>query len=360
VLRIAGLLVIGAVVGVLIYYSPSFFAREQVEQAPPRLDMGGTSTGFVVVDGQWKRKYRDEKGVQLGYESTGSTAGVARLLDGTSTVAFTHGALTPEQRQKAKEKGGEVVEVPILFFGVAPVYNVKEFKDKEPLKLTGELLADIFMGKVTKWNDPAIEKLNPKLAPLPATPITVVHRKESSGTTLVFTEYLDSVSKEWREKMGKPANEIKWPTGDKFVAEPRNLGVATAVFRTEGAIGYVDRMFTQYDDIKLDYAAVENKDKSAFVRAEPENMTAAAAGLPDDLVFNLANKPGKDAYPISGAIYAICFQAQPADKRQRVVDFLRWAVHEGQPQVAKMTFAPLPAELVKRVDQKLDTIKAAQ
>jgi phosphate transport system substrate-binding protein len=361
--RIGIFLVVGVIAGVLIYFSPRFFSQKETVAAHSQLKMGGTNTLFVVVENQWKKKYRDEKGVELDYVSTGSTAGVDQLLEGKSSVAFTHGALSPEQRQKAKEKGGDVVHIPVLFFGVAPVYNVKELKDKPPLNLTGELLADIFMGKITKWKDPAIEKINPGVV-LPDIPITVVHRSDSSGTTLVFTEYLDAATAAngaWRNKMGKPASRIEWPAGPNFVGADRNLKVAETVNKTEGAIGYVDRMYTTYDEMKLDYAAIQNKDKSAFVRAEPENMTAAVAGLlanlPDDLVFDLADKPGKDAYPISGAIYAVCFQNQPGDKRQQVVDFLHWAVHEGQPAVAKMTYAPLPPELVKRVDQKLETIK---
>jgi phosphate transport system substrate-binding protein len=125
----------------------------------------------------------------------------------------------------------------------------------------------------------------------------------------------------------------------------------------------VDRLFTSYEDMALDYAALQTRDKTGFVRAEPENVTAAAAGIladiPEDLSFDLANKPGKDAYPISGVIYAVCYGTQPEALRQRVVDFLRWATHEGQQHAAKMTFAPLPPDLVTRVDQKLQAIKAA-
>jgi phosphate transport system substrate-binding protein len=356
--RVAVIAVIGLVAGVLIYLSPQFFNRQEAGPEYPHLKIGGTSTVYVVVENRWRRQYRDAKGVELDYDSTGTTAGVNRLLDGSYAIAFTHGALTAEQRQRAREKGGDVVHIPVLIFGVAPVYHVKELKGKPPLNLTGELLADIYLGKVTRWDDPAIRAINPGL-PLPPTPITVVHREESSGTTLVFTEYLHEVSGEWGQRVGKPASEVNWPVG---VAAARNLGVATRVFETEGAIGYVDRMFTSYEEMVLDYPALQNKDKTAFVRAEPEAMTAAAAGLipalPDDLVFGLVNKPGKDAYPISGVVYAVCLQTQPAATRQRVVDFLRWATHEGQAPAAKMTYAPLPPELVRGVEQKLETIKA--
>jgi phosphate transport system substrate-binding protein len=356
--RLLALFAVGAAVGLAIYLSPQFLTPKEEQPTYPRLELGGTSTAYVVVENEWKTKYRDQKGVSLSYDSSGTTAGVNRLIDGTYAIAFTHGPLSAEQRQKAKEKGGDVIQIPVFLCGVAPVYNLKELKGKPALNLTGEVLADIFLGKIKTWNDPAIKTINPGVD-LPATAISVVHRKDSSGTTQIFTEYLAAVSPAWREKVGPPASEVKWPVG---ASAPRNLGVATKVYETEGAIGYVDRMFTSYDLMVLDYAAVQNHDKSAFVRAEPEGMTAALAGLgsniPEDLSFDLTNKPGKDSYPISGVIYAACRESQPAGRRQAVVDFLHWATHDGQPHAAKMSYAPLPADLTKRIDQRLDTIKS--
>jgi phosphate transport system substrate-binding protein len=356
--RILVLLVIGAGLAALVYFSPAFFASKEQKSSAPQLKVGGTSVVYVIVENRWKGKYRDAAGVEVAYESTGSTTGAERMIDNTYAIAFTHAPLSEGQRKKAREKGGDVVHIPVLVCGVAPVYNVKELKGKPPLKITGEVLADIFLGKIKKWNDPALEALNPGVA-LPPTSITVVHRKESSGTTLLFTEYLAAVSAAWRDKVGPPASRVKWPVGEEAA---RNLGVATQVHRTEGAIGYVDRLFTSYEDMKLDYAAVQNKDKTAYIRAEPENLTAAVRGIlaeiPEDLGFDLANKPGKDAYPISGVIYAVCYQAQPEANRKRVVDFLRWATHEGQPFAAKMDYAPLPPELVERIDRRLEAIKA--
>ncbi len=356
---IGGVVLLGAVLAVAIFYAPQFLAREETPPAYPRLHIGGTSTVFVIAENGWKTSYRDAKGVQLAYESTGTTAGVKRLVDRTYAVVFTHGPLSAEQLKLAREKGGEVVQVPVLLCGVAPIYNVKELKgSKTPLRLTGPLLAEIFLGKITQWNDPALRAVNPDLK-LPPTKITVVHREESSGTTLIFTEYLDAVSEAWRAKVGPPASEIAWPVG---IATKRNLGVAQLVYETEGAIGYVDRMFTTYDVMEIDYAAMETKDKSGFVRAEPENMTAAAAAVAaeihDDLTFNLANTAGKDAYPISGVIYAACYQKQAEPDRKRVADFLHWVVHEGQPHARNMSYAALPEALVARIDRKLDTIAA--
>ena len=344
----------------LMYFTPHLFVHEAQAESHPRLKVGGTSTVFVIVDNRWRTKYLDEKGVEVNYESTGTTSGINRMLDGTYAIAFTHGPVTAEQREKAKAKGSDVVHIPVLLCGVAVVYNVKELNGKEPLKLTGDLLADIFMGKIKEWNDPAIKAINSGVD-LPATKITVVHREDSSGTTQLFTDYLAAVSPTWKEKVGPPASEIKWPVG---VGASRNLGVAIKVSETEGAIGYVDRMFTSYGEINLNAAAILNKDKTGFIRPEPENVTAAAAGnlaeISEELTINLANKSGKDSYPISGVVYAVCFQKQPEATRQQVADFLHWATHEGQPHAARMTYAPLPPELVARTDQKLDAMKAAK
>jgi phosphate ABC transporter phosphate-binding protein len=359
-LRVLILGLIGVVLAAVVYLSPRFLVGDEKAPNTPRLKMGGTSVVHVAVENRWRMAYNKAKDVLLDYESTGTTTGVERLTDHTFTVAFTHAPLTTAQQEQARAKGGDVVHVPVLLCGVAVVYNVKELKGKPPLQVTGEVLADIFMGKIKTWDDPALKKLNPDVT-LPATPITVVHRKDSSGTTLLFTQYLADVSKEWKEQVGAKS-EVKWPVG---TSTPRNLGVAQLVDRAEGSIGYVDRLFTTYEDIKLDHLAIQNHDKSAFVRAEPKNMTEAVKGIlgeiPESLAFDLANKPGKDAYPICGVIYAVCYRNQPEPQRKQVVEFLRWATHEGQePATKTAAFAPLPQELVTRVDKQIESIQAKQ
>jgi phosphate transport system substrate-binding protein len=355
--RLLAILVIGAALCLSVYFSPRLFTREE----PPgyvRLKTGGTSVVAVIVDNRWRTVYRHEKGVQVDYESTGSTTGLARLIDKTYAIAFTHAPMSPVQREKARAAGGEVLHVPIVLCAVIPVYNVKELKDKPPLKFTGEVLADIYLGKIKTWNHPTLVELN-KDVPLPPTPITVVHREDSSGTTLLFTDYLASASGEWRERFGTGKAELNWPVGE---ARPRNLGVAMHVNEKDGAIGYVDRLYASNDEIVLQYGAIQNRDKTAFVRAEAENMTAAAQGtlaeVPEDLTFDLINKPGKDSYPITGVIYAVCYRTQPDPTRKEVGEFLQWATHEGQGYAKKMDYAPLPAELVRRVDQRLQLLTA--
>ncbi len=361
VARILVMLVIATVIGLLIYFSlPLYFGTNKPKSVRPQLMTGGTSAIFVVTENLWKRKYSKDQGVDLVCESAGTTIGVTRMLDKTYAIAFTHGPVSAELREKAQKSGCEVVHVPLLLCGVVPAYHVDQLKDKTPLNFTGEILADIFLGKIKQWNDPALKAVNPGVN-LPATKLTVVHREDSSGTTQFFTEYLAAVSADWaKEVQPAAAAEIKWPVGEKAA---RNQGVAIKIHEIDGAIGYVDRLFTSFQDITLDYGAVQNKDKSAFVRAEPANLTAAArailAEIPADLTFDLINKPGKESYPITGVIYAVCLDKQSETSRKPIVDFLRWATHDGQADVVKSDFAPLPTELVQRVDRRLDAIKPA-
>ena len=343
----------------LVYYSPAFLSKE--DKAPPvdRLTTGGTSSVQLMIENRWRSAYRQAKGIQIDYSSAGSTVGVKRLIEKDFAIAFTHAAMTAEQEAQARSTGGKVVQIPVLLCAAVPIYNVKELHGKAPLRFSGEVLADIFLGKIATWNDPALRQINEGVD-LPDKPITVVHRADSSGTTFIFSEYLAGASQAWREKFGSSANsELKWPVG---VGKPRNAGVAYHVMDTDGAIGYVDLVYAGLPDVKFQDGAVQNKDRSAFIKATPENMTAALKGLsaghPADLVFSLTNQPGRDAYPISGVIYAACYRVQPAAHRQKVVDFLHWVIHDGQKYAAGMSYAPLTPELVERADQAIDLIKA--
>jgi phosphate transport system substrate-binding protein len=251
-----------------------------------------------------------------------------------------------------------MLHIPVALCAVVPIYHLKELEGKPPLKLTGAVLADIFLGKISQWNDPALKALNEGVK-LPDTKITVVHRKDSSGTTFLFAKYLGEVSPEWLKKIGPAKNDIKWPVG---VEAYRNQGVAAEVWQTDGAIGYVDRIFAKYPGVE--HAALQNRDQTAFIHADAPNMTAALKGmaseLPEDLTFSLTNRPGKDSYPISGGIWAVCYESQPAADGKMVKEFLQWATHDGQTYVTEMTYAPLPEELIERVDKQLKLIKTGR
>jgi phosphate transport system substrate-binding protein len=354
--RILILVVIGGLLAAAVYASPRFLIKEEPTPSFTNLKTGGTSVVSVLVENRWRPLYLKEKNIKIDYESTGSTAGVDQMMQKQLAIAFTHAPMTPEQRNKAKEAGGEVIHVPIVLCSVVPVYNISQLKGKKPINFTGEVLGKIFLGTIRTWNDPELKAINRDLD-LPATPITVVHREDSSGTTLIFTDYLSKACPQWKEKFPRGAAEIAWPVG---IGAKRNLNLAIEVANKDGAIGYVDLLYTHFRELELEYGAIQNADKSAFLRADRENMTAAAqaslADVHDDLTFDPANRPGSKSYPISGVIYAICYRKQPDASRSLVVDFLHWATHEGQEFAEKMSYAPLPPELIGRVDQRLKLI----
>jgi phosphate ABC transporter phosphate-binding protein len=360
VARLLVIVLIGAVLSLLVYFSPAFFNKEDKSSSAARLKTGGTSSVNLMVENRWRNAYRKDKGIEVDYDSTGSTTGITQMIDKDLAIAFTHAAITGEQKAKARSKGGEIVQIPVVLCAAVPIYNVKELRDKVPLKFTGELLADIFLGKIDKWNDPALKKLNEDID-LPDKKIAVVHREDSSGTTFIFSDYLAGASDAWREKIGQGSSEIKWPVGE---GKPRNHGVAYHVMDTDGAIGYVDLIFADLPDAVFQHGAVQNKDKTAFIRAAPANITAALrsmpASIPEDLTFNLTNQPGNDSYPISGVIYAVCYQTQPASDKQKVVDFLHWVTHDGQKLAADLSYAPLTVELAERAEQKTSFIEAGR
>ncbi len=354
--RILVIVVVGAILGVGVYFAPKLMTKETKPPALPfhdTLAVGGTSTADLIIENGWRTAYKMQNKIQIDYKSDGSTKGVAQMIKGTYPIAFTHAPLTEAQKKEAKDKG-ELVQVPAVLCSVVPIYNVEELKKKPPLKFTGEVLAKIFLGKIKKWNDPELKKINEGVA-LPDTKITVVHREDSSGTTSLFTDYLATVSPEWKEKVGK-GSKVEWPVGE---AEKRSENLVKRVQKTEGAIGYVDLVYATF--WALPYGSVQNKDKE-FIHAKAKNITAAAqenlSEIHDDMGFDLINKPGKESYPISGAIWAVCYQNQPATDRKKVVDFLQWVTDkDGGQTFATTAYAQLPKELASRVETKLKTIK---
>jgi phosphate ABC transporter phosphate-binding protein len=353
------LVVVGTILVAGIYFASAFFYRDP-EASVPRLKTGGTASAFFMLDG-WKKPYREAKGVEVDYDNTGSTRGVTGMIEKTYAVGFTHAPMTEEQTKQAREKGGEVLHLPVVICAVVPVYNVKALADDKPLQFDGDVLAKIFLGQIDRWNNDAIKKLNPNVADkLPDEKIEVIHRKDSSGTTYIFANYLYGASDLWKETMKEPKSEIEWKVG---TGAERNHGVAAKVAETEGAIGYVELLHVHKDGGDLQYGAVQNQEKTAYIHAGPDNMTAAAESLGDnlgdELTFDLTNRPGKNSYPICGTIWAVCYRNQPAAEQTKVVDFLRWVTHDGQALAAKRTYAPLPDEVARRVDEKLKSIKGA-
>jgi phosphate transport system substrate-binding protein len=365
--RLTVILLIGAGLCSLAYFGQdrivAYFVKDTSPPKYERLRTGGTSVVAFLLENRWQAAYQKAKGIDIVYDSTGSTQGVDRMIDQQYAIGFTHARITDKQRQAALARGGEVIHVPIVICAVVPIYNLKELKAKPPLNFTGEVLADIFLGKIKRWNDPALKKLNETVTEqpgarvvLPDTEISVVHRSDSSGTTSIFTDFLASASPAWAKGMGSSRSQLDWPVGQ---GAARNHGVAELVYSTEGAIGYTDLLYTSFGN--LQYGAVQNRDRNAFIRATSKNMTAAVHGLladiPDDLTFPLTNVRGQAAYPICGAVWAVCYRNQPAANYQHVIDFLEWITHAGQQFAADMSYAPLPEELVRRAEEKIKSIQ---
>ena len=314
-----------------------------------QIDGAGATFPYPIYS-KWFSDYNKlHPTVQINYQSIGSGGGIRQLSNQTVFFGATDGPMTAEQIAAA---GRKIVHLPTVLGAVVPVYNIPGV-DAE-LKFTGPLLADIFLGKVTRWNDPALAQLNPGVS-LPGTEITVVHRSDGSGTSYIFADYLAKVSPEWKAKVGV-ATSVNWPAG---VGGKGNEGVAGLVRQSPGSIGYVELIYALQN--KIDYGTVKNLDGN-FVRASLESVTAAAAAtegkMPADFRVSITNAPGKDAYPIASFTW-ILLPESPKDKNKgkMMVDFMRWALADGQKQAAALGYAPLPASVVQLELAALNRIK---
>jgi phosphate transport system substrate-binding protein len=315
-----------------------------------RLNGGGSSFVNPMMS-KWTSEYDKAKAVQVNYQSMGSGHGIQQMIAKTIDFGCTDAPLNDEQLNKAKETGGDVVHIPLVMGAVVPIYNLKEVKER--LKFSGPVLADIYLEKIKKWNDPELAKLNPGIA-LPDQDILTVHRSEGSGTTYIWVEYLSKISPGWKEKIGV-STSVNWPGG---VAAKGNEGVAGKIAQSPGAIGYVELIYALQNNIP--FGLVQNQD-GQFIKPSLESVTAAAKGaltaIPEDLRYSLTNAPGHDAYPISGTVWAVVYVHQPPGKGKGVVDFLRWITHDGQRYTKDLDYARLPDELVARLEKKLDQIR---
>jgi phosphate transport system substrate-binding protein len=246
---------------------------------------------------------------------------------------------------------GKILHIPTVAGAVVITYNLT---NNPKLKLDGSTLADIFLGNITKWNDPKIAALNPDVK-LPATDIVVVHRSDGSGTSFIFTDYLSSVSPVWLDSVGK-GTSVKWPTGIGLGAKG-NEGVAGQVKQLPGAIGYVELIYANQN--KLPFADLKNA-AGNFIAPSLDSVTAAlaTAKIPDDFRFSMVNAPGDQAYPISGTTWLLVYEQQKnADKGKKLVEFLNWALISGETVAPSLDYAPLPAAVQQRVLERIKTIK---
>jgi phosphate transport system substrate-binding protein len=310
---------------------------------------GGGSTFVRPIMEHWAQIYQNRSPTRVEYTAVGSSKGIEgvtlKLLDFGCTDAY----MTDEQLQAA---GGKILHLPLVLGAVVPTYNVPPAGTNVALRFTGPLLANIFLGQITNWNDPAIAVNNPGVK-LPDLPITVVYRKDGSGTSSIWTDYLSKASAVWKERVGS-GTKVAWPTG---IGAEKNDGVADAVSRNRGAIGYVELSFALANG--LPSGQVKNA-AGAFITPSIESVTAAAAGaldkIPGDFRFSLTDAPGPASYPIAGTAWAVLFVDQPSIKQVEMLDFLRWTVGEGQAYAGDLKYAPLPDELCALVQQALNDI----
>ena len=317
-------------------------------------DLTGAGATFPYpLYSKWFDAYAAKSGVKINYQPIGSGGGIRQLSEQTVDFGGTDAPMT--DAELAKAKGGAVLHIPTALGAVSIVYNLADVA--QPIKLTGDVLAAIYQGQITKWNDARIASLNSG-AKLPATDILVVHRSDGSGTSYVFTDYLASVNKAWATKPGK-GKEVQWPVG---LGAKGNDGVAGQVKQTPGAIGYVELVYANQN--KMSTALLKNA-AGEFVAPSIASVTAAAAGaaakLPatTDYRVSIVNASGAGVYPISSFTWIILY-AKPADaaKGKKVTDFLKWALSaEGQGMEAPLDYAPLPDKMRSDLLAKLDTVK---
>ena len=312
---------------------------------------GAGATFPYPIYSKWFSEYNKlHPNVQINYQSIGSGGGIRQLSERTVFFGASDQPMSNEMLAKAP---GAILHFPTVLGAVVPVYNIAGLNTQ--IKFTGPVLADIFLGKITKWNDPALATINPGVA-LPSGNITVAHRSDGSGTTFVFADYLSKVSPEWKQKVGANSS-LNWPVG---VGGKGNEGVAGLVTQTPGSIGYVELVYALQS--KITYGAVQNQ-SGEFIVPEVKSVTAAAAGamptLPKDFRVSITNAPGAGAYPISSFTWILLYE-NPQDKNQARImnDFMTWALKDGQAMAAALGYAPLPDQLVPMELEQLSRIKA--
>lgn len=308
---------------------------------------GAGATFPYPLYSKWFDDYaKIDPSVRFNYQSIGSGGGQKQILAQTVDFGASDGPMSDENLAKAP---GKLLHIPTVAGAVVVTYNLA---DTPMLKLDGPLIADIFEGKLTSWNDPRIAKLNPGTK-LPASDLIVVHRSDGSGTSYIFTDYLSGVSKDWEKHVGRNTS-VKWPTG---LGAKGNEGVAGQVKQLPGTIGYVELAFAHQN--KLPTAQIKNA-AGNFITPSLESVTEALASakVPDDFRFSMVNPPGEKAYPIAGTTWLLVYQEQKdAAKGQKLVEFLNWALTKGEGMAATLDYAPLPAELGKRILEEIKSIK---
>jgi phosphate transport system substrate-binding protein len=324
---------------------------------------GSTATGGQMLQGsgstfvkpmmdKWTSEFgKIEQGTRIDYTGTGSGAGIKAIQSRTVDFGASDAAMSDDELKQAT--GGEIVHIPVVLGAVVLTYNVPGLT--EPLKLTPEIVSDIYLGKIKRWDDAKIKAENPNAA-LPASDITPVFRADGSGTSDVFTDYLSKTVREWKEKIGRTKNP-QLPQGIG-IGGKGNEGVMGQVKNTPNTIGYVELTFAKANNLPA--AHIKNS-AGTFIEPNSDSVSAAAAGMtasaPDDLRFEITNAAGANAYPISGIVFVLAYkEQQDAAKGAALANFLWWATHDGDKFVRDLHYAPIPAELVTKAEAKIDSL----
>ncbi|HEY6251178.1 MAG TPA: phosphate ABC transporter substrate-binding protein PstS [Candidatus Angelobacter sp.] len=320
--------------------------------AETKLNGAGATFPNPIYSKWFDEYHKQHPDIEINYQSKGSGAGIRQLTEGTVDFGASDGPMTDDQLKAAKEKRGtDIIHIPTVLGAVVPAYNLPDVSGE--IKFSGETLAGIYLGQITKWSDPAFTKDNPGVK-LPDKPIVVVHRAEASGTSYIFTDYLSKVSPEWQQKVGKGA-AVQWPTG---LGQQGNEAVAGMVKQMDGAIGYVELIYALQN--KISFGPVKNS-AGEYVKASLESTTAAAASvkeMPDDFRVSITNPPGKTAYPIASFTWLLIpLKWSDSVKEKAMVDYLNWMVDSGEKMTESLFYAPLPKNVATKVKAKIKEIK---
>ena len=302
---------------------------------------GAGSTFVYPILSKWSEAYSKAKGVQVNYQSIGSGGGIAQIKAATVDFGASDAPLPPDQLAAAG-----LTQFPLVIGGVVPVVNIEGIGAGQ-LRFNGKLLADLYLGKIKRWNDPEVAALNPSLK-LPDVAVNVVHRSDGSGTTFNWVNYLSKVSPEWKEKVGE-GTSVSWPVG---IGGKGNEGVAEYVNRIKGSIGYVEYAYVLQN--KMKFGLVENS-AGKFISPDASAFQAAAASADwasaKDFYLVITNAPGATAYPISATVFVLMYrQPKDAARTAHALDFFKWALENGQSLANSLDYVPLPATLVSQIE----------
>ncbi len=328
----------------------AFLALPAVGQTT--LNGAGATFPYPMYSKWFSEYHKAHPEVQINYQSIGSGGGIRQVTEATVEFGASDMPMTDAQLKEAEAKlKTKVLNLPTVLGAVVPAYNIPGVS--EELKFTPQLLADIFLGKISNWSDPAISKVNSGIK-LPNQEIVIVHRSDGSGTTFIWTDYLSKISPEWKSEVGANTS-VKWPKG---LGGKGNEGVAGSIRQLPGSIGYVELIYALQN--KIPYGSVQNA-AGAFVKASLQSVTAAAASapkMPADFRVSITNSPGKDAYPISSFTWLLIpQQAKDPAKGKILADFLNWMVTDGQKMTESLSYAPLPENVAAKEKEVIKLVK---